>query len=98
LLGDEDGIFDQLCYSVASLVYAIALDKPQPEYSLVAEALDLEADLKLKGRPASPALYQLWAQIGRSVMDPSSVLYKELIEDIEISGIPLDPRIIDKQI
>jgi alkylation response protein AidB-like acyl-CoA dehydrogenase len=98
LLGDEDGIFDQLCYSVASLVYAIALDKPQPEYSLVAEALDLEADLKLKGRPASPALYQLWAQIGRSVMDPSSVLYKDLIEDIEISGIPLDPRIIDKQI
>jgi alkylation response protein AidB-like acyl-CoA dehydrogenase len=98
LLGDEDGIFDQLCYSVASLVYAIALDKPQAEYSLVAEALDLEADLKLKGRPASPALYQLWAQIGRSVMDPSSALYKDLIEDIEISGIPLDPRIIDKQI
>jgi hypothetical protein len=31
-------------------------------------------------------------------MDPSSALYKDLIEDIEISGIPLDPRIIDKQI
>lgn len=96
LLGDEDGIFDQLCYSTASLVYSVALDKPQPEYAWIAEALDLEADLKLKGRASSPELFHLWAKIGQSVMTPSSPLYKDLIEDIEISGIPLDPRIIDK--
>lgn len=96
LLGDEDGIFDQLCYSTASLVYSVALDKPQPEYAWIADALDLEADLKLKGRASSPELFHLWAKIGQSVMTPSSPLYKDLIEDIEISGIPLDPRIIDK--
>ena len=47
LLGDEGGIFDQLCYSIASLSYAIALDKPQREYQLIGDALDLEADLHL---------------------------------------------------
>lgn len=98
LLGDEGGIFDRLCYSVASLVYAIALDKPQPEYAMIAEALDLEAELHLRGRPASPRLQQLWADIGRAVIDPQSVLYQELISDIEVSGIPLDPRTIDRHI
>ena len=29
-------------------------------------------------------------------MDPDSVLYKDLIADIEVSGIPLDPRAIDQ--
>jgi len=98
LLGDEGGIFDQLCYSIASLTYAISLDKPQKEYALVAKALDLEADLHLNHRPASPQLYHLWAEIGRNVMDPQSPLYQDLIADIEVSGIPLDPRTIDRHI
>jgi hypothetical protein len=98
LLGDEGGIFDQLCYSVASLVYAIALDKPQKEYALVAQALDLEADLQLRRRPPTPELQHLWAEIGRNMMDEKSVLYRELISDIEVSGIPLDPRVIDRYI
>jgi alkylation response protein AidB-like acyl-CoA dehydrogenase len=96
LLGDEGGIFDQLCYSIASLAYAIALDKPHREYQLVGDALDLEADLHLRGRAITPNLYHQWAEIGKSVMDPSSVLYKDLIADIEVSGIPLDPRVIDR--
>ncbi len=98
LLGDDGGIFDKLCYSVASIAYAIALDKPQHEYQLVGDALDLEADLHLKGRAITPKLYHQWAEIGKAVMDPSSVLYKDLIADIEVSGIPLDPRIIDRYI
>ncbi|MBM3965929.1 MAG: hypothetical protein FJ308_12825 [Planctomycetes bacterium] len=98
LLGDEGGIFDQLCYSIASLTYAISLDKPRKEYGLIAKALDLEADLHLKHRPASPELYHLWAEIGRHVMDPKSTLYQDLIADIEVSGIPLDPRTIDHHI
>jgi predicted NAD/FAD-dependent oxidoreductase len=64
----------------------------------VAEALDLEAELRLRGRTASARLHHLWADIGRRVMDPSSSLYKDLIEDIEITGIPLDPRTIDQHI
>jgi alkylation response protein AidB-like acyl-CoA dehydrogenase len=96
LLGDEGGIFDQLCYSIASLSYAIALDKTQKEYQLIGDALDLEADLHLKGRAISPKLYQKWAEIGQAVMDPSSALYKDWIADIEVSGIPLDPRAIDR--
>lgn len=95
LLGDEEGVFDQLCFSTASLVYAIALDKTQPDYALIGEALDLEADLKLKGRASSPQLFQAWAEIGKRLMDSQSTLYKDLIEDIEVSGIPLDPRRID---
>ena len=59
------------------------------------QALDLEADLKLKGRASSPQLFQAWAEIGKRLMDSQSTLYKDLIEDIEVSGIPLDPRRID---
>jgi acyl-CoA dehydrogenase len=98
LLGDEGGIFDQLCYSIASLSYAIALDKPQREYQLIGDALDLEADIHLNGRAITPALYHKWAEIGKAVMDPSSALYKDWIADIEVSGIPLDPRVIDRYI
>jgi hypothetical protein len=98
LLGDEGGIFDQLCYSIASLAYAISLDKPHAEYQLVGDALDLEADLHLRGRAITPALYHKWAEVGKAVMDPNSVLYKDLIADIEVSGIPLDPRVIDRYI
>lgn len=96
ILGDDGGIFDQLCFSVASLAYAISLDKPQQEYRLIGDALDLEAALQLKGRSASPELQHKWAEIGRAVMDPQSVLYQDWIADIEVSGIPLDPRIIDQ--
>jgi len=98
LLGDEGGLFDQLCFSVASLCYAIALDKPQAEYQRVARALDYEAALQLRRRPASPRLYREWAAIGRSVMSPSSALYQDLIADIEVNRIPLDPRFIDRYI
>ena len=98
LLGDDGGIFDQLCYSCASLVYAIALDKSDRDYALVAQALDLEADLQLKRKAPTPELYHLWAEIGRNVMDPNSKLYQDLISEIEVSGIPLDPRTIDRHI
>jgi alkylation response protein AidB-like acyl-CoA dehydrogenase len=98
LLGDDGGVFDQLCYSCASLVYAIALDKNDRDYTLVAEALDMEADLQLRRRPPSPELYHRWAEIGRKVMDPTSRLYQDLISDIEVSGLPLDPRTIDRHI
>jgi alkylation response protein AidB-like acyl-CoA dehydrogenase len=98
LLGDDGGVFDQLCHSCASLVYAIALDKNDRDYTLVAEALDMEADLQLRRRPPSPELYHRWAEIGRRVMDPTSKLYQDLISDIEVSGLPLDPRTIDRHI
>jgi len=96
LLGDEGGIFDQLCHSVASMVYCISFDTSHRDYAMVAEALDMEAELSLRRRPASPQLQHRWAAIGRRVMDPDSVLYKDLIADIEVSGIPLDPRTIDQ--
>ncbi len=95
LLGDEGGIFDQLCHSLASLVYALSLEKPQVEYLLVAEALDLEADLRMKGKVSTPELQAQWAEIGRRLMDPQSLLHQDLIADIEVSDIPLDPRRID---
>jgi alkylation response protein AidB-like acyl-CoA dehydrogenase len=96
LLGDEGGIFDQLCHSVAALVAAIGLDTTQPDYALVVEALDAEAELSLRGRPPSPELQERWAEIGRRIMDPGSALHRDLIADIEVSGIPLDPRSIDR--
>ncbi|MFM7975486.1 MAG: hypothetical protein ACKO8U_10470, partial [Pirellula sp.] len=68
------------------------------DYALVAQALDLEADLQLKRKSPTPELYHLWAEIGRKVMDPSSKLYQDLISEIEVSGIPLDPRTIDRHI
>ena len=98
LLGDEGGVFDRLSVSTAALCYAIALDKSQPEYSLVAEALDLEATLQSKDRPPSPTLYRLWAEIGQKVMTPGNPLYQDLIADIQISRIPLDPRHVARYI
>lgn len=94
LLGDEGGIFDQLCASTASLAYAISLHDDRPEYALVAEALDLEADLLLRGRAPTPALQRRWAEIGRLVLDPRSVLHRDLIADIDVTPIPLDPRTV----
>ncbi len=98
LLGDEGGIFDQLCHSLASMVFALSLDQPQPEYLRVAEALDMEADLRMSGRSASPQLQASWAELGRLLMDPNSTLFQDLIADIEVSEIPLDPRFIDRYV
>jgi len=96
LLGDEGGLFDQLCYSLASMVYVLSLDRPQPEYLQVARALDREADLQLAGKTRSPDLQQRWAEIGDLVRDPGSQIHQDLIADIEIDPIPLDPRWIDR--
>lgn len=96
LLGDEGGVFDQLCYSLASLVFAISLEKPEPEYLKVAEALDLEAEIRIKGKSSSPELQTKWAEIGQLMMDETSTLHQDLIADIEVSDIPLDPRFIDR--
>lgn len=96
LLGDEGGVFDQLCHSVAALVFALSLDKPGSEYIKIGHALDLEADVRLRGRTESPELQALWAEIGAMLMDPGTTLHQDLISDIEIHDIPLDPRFIDR--
>jgi alkylation response protein AidB-like acyl-CoA dehydrogenase len=98
LLGDEGGIFDQLCSSVASLVFALSLDQPHNEYLDVAAALDLEANLALRSRKASPQLHRLWAQVGSQLMRMDSRLYQDLIMDIEVSSIPLDPRFVERYV
>jgi hypothetical protein len=98
LLGDEGGVFDKLCHSLASLVFVLSLDKGDPEYLKVATALDLEAETVIKGRHPSPQLQQLWAEIGDLVMNPESRLFQDLIADIEVDPIPLDPRLIDRYI
>jgi hypothetical protein len=96
LLGDEGGVFDQLCKSLASLCFALSLDKPSPEYLTVAKALDLEAQLQMSGRESSPELQHLWAKVGRLMMDKNSQLHRDLIADIKVADIPLDPRYIDR--
>ncbi|MEI7461124.1 MAG: acyl-CoA dehydrogenase family protein [Pirellula sp.] len=96
LLGDEGGIFDQLCHSVASLCFAITLQKQQPEYLAIAQALDIEADLRLNGKADSPRLQTAWANIGKELMNPKSALFVDLISDIEVSDIPLDPRFVER--
>ena len=96
LLGDEGGIFDQLCACMASMCFALSLDKPQPEYLKVAAALDLEAKLKMKGLSSSPELQAAWAEVGQIMMDKNSQLHRDLIGDIEVADIPLDPRFIDR--
>jgi alkylation response protein AidB-like acyl-CoA dehydrogenase len=98
LLGDEGGIFDQLCHNLASLCFALSLDKPNQEYLKVAHALDLEAGLRLSGRPSSAKLQTAWAEIGGLMMDKDSQLHRDLIADIDVAPIPLDPRFIEKYI
>jgi alkylation response protein AidB-like acyl-CoA dehydrogenase len=98
LLGDEGGIFDQLCHNLAALCFALSLEQPSPEYLKVAEALDLEARLKMAGKETSPKLQQAWAEIGALMMDRNSRLHQDLIGDIEVQDIPLDPRYIDRYI
>ena len=96
LLGDEGGVFDQLCHNLASLSFALSLDKPTPGYLQVAAALDMEAGLRMKGIETTPKLQQAWAGIGQLMMDRNSQLHRDLIADIEVSDIPLDPRFIDR--
>jgi alkylation response protein AidB-like acyl-CoA dehydrogenase len=96
LLGDEGGIFDQLCHSLASMTFALSLDRADREYLKVANTLDLEADVRMSGKTATPQLQQAWAEIGDLIMDPKSKLFNDLIADMEISDIPLDPRFIDR--
>ena len=96
LLGDEGGIFDQLCHNLASMCFALSMEKPDPEYLKVAAALDLEASLRLSGQESSPWLQKVWAEIGQLMMDRDSTLHKDLIADIEVQPIPLDPRFIDR--
>ena len=96
LLGDEGGVFDQLCRSLASMCFALSLKEGQPEYLKIAAALNMEADLSMKGIQSSPELQKAWAEIGRLMMDKNSTLHKDLIADIEVKDIPLDPRFIDR--
>jgi acyl-CoA dehydrogenase len=96
LLGDEGGVFDQLCTSLAALVFTLSLDEPHPEYLQVARALDLEARLRMQGNSDSPELQRAWAEIGKLVMQSNSTLYADLIAQLEINDIPLDPRFIDR--
>ena len=98
LLGDEGGIFDKLSFSVASLVFALSLERPDPEYLRVVDALDDEADLLMKDRTSSPNLKSKFAEVGRLMMDSRSNLYRDLIADIDINDIPLDPRFVEKYI
>ena len=96
LLGDEGGVFDQLCHSMASMCFALSLDEAHPEYMKVASALDREAALRMTGRESSPELQSAWAEIGALMMNRDSKLHKDLIADIKVSDIPLDPRFIDR--
>ncbi len=96
LLGDEGGVFDQLCHSLASLCFALSLDEPHPDYLKVAEALNLEAEIRLTGRETTPELQSAWAEIGKLMMDKDSQIHRDLIADIEVADIPLDPRFIDR--
>ncbi len=96
LLGDEGGVFDQLCHNLASLCFALSMDEPNSEYLKIANALDLEASLRLKGQESSVELQRAWAEIGQLMMDKNSKLHQDLIADIEVADIPLDPRFIDR--
>lgn len=96
LLGDEGGVFDQLCHSLASLCFALSMEEPKPEYLKVAAALDMEAALRMNGKESSPELQRAWAEIGQLMMDKNSQLHADLIADIKVHDIPLDPRFIDR--
>ena len=72
------------------------MDEANPEYVKVADALNLEAELRLKGRQLSPELQQSWAEVGKLMMQKDSQLHRDLIADIKVADIPLDPRFIDR--
>ncbi len=84
--------------NLASLCFALSLDQPSGDYAKVAEVLDLEASLRLVGHQSSPKLQQAWAEVGQRTMDPDSSLYQDLLADIEVADIPLDPRWIERYI
>ncbi len=96
LLGDEGGIFDHLCHNLASICFTLSLDKPEIEYLKIARALDLESRLRMEGQQCSPRLQHQWAEIGALMMNRDSQLHRDLIADLEVSDIPLDPRFIDR--
>ena len=96
LLGDEGGVFDQLCHNLASICFALSLEKEDPEYMMVAKALDEESKIRMSGKQSSPSLQTQWAAIGKLMIDRNSQLHKDLIADIEVSDIPLDPRFVDR--
>ncbi len=62
----------------------------------IAAALDLEARLLMSGKDSSPTLQQSWAEVGRLMMDKDSQLHRDLIADIQVADIPLDPRFMDR--
>lgn len=95
-LGDEGGIFDQLCHNLASLCFALSLKEENEEYLKIAKTLDLEASLKLKGQTESPALHSAWAEVGQLMMNKDSKLHQDLIKDINVADIPLDPRFVER--
>jgi hypothetical protein len=96
LLGDEGGVFDRLCHNLASICYALSLAEPHPEYMKVARALDSESSLRMRGYESSAKLHRQWSEIGKLVMDRDSQLHQDLIADIEIGDIPLDPRFTER--
>ena len=96
LLGDEGGVFDQLCHNLASICFALSLENEEPEYLAVANTLDLESKIRMSGRQCSSLLQSEWAKIGMLMMDKNSTLHKDLIADIEVSNIPLDPRFVER--
>lgn len=96
LLGDEGGVFDQLCHNLASICFALSLDNADPEYLQVANALDLESKIRMSGKQCSAQLQHQWAEIGKLMMDKNSTLHKDLIADIQVSNIPLDPRFVER--
>ena len=96
LLGDEGGVFDQLCHNLASICFALSLDDQNEEYLAVARALDMESAIRMKGQQCSAQLQQQWADIGQLMMKKESKLHQDLIAPIEVADIPLDPRFIDR--
>jgi len=50
----------------------------------------------LKGLESSAQLQRDWASIGQLMMDKNSELHRDLIADIHVAEIPLDPRHIDR--
>ena len=78
------------------MCFALSLDQPNPDYLKVAAALDLEATLKMRGLESSPQLQRAWAEIGQLMMNRDSQLYRDLIADIQVADIPLDPRFVER--
>ena len=85
-----------MCHNLASLCFALSLKEENEEYLKIAKTLDLEASLKLKGQTESPALHSAWAEVGQLMMNKDSKLHQDLIKDINVADIPLDPRFVER--